>query len=106
MSSSKSNWNDAQAQCGDKDGMNLASITSPELQAYIISLFPSDTGLANPVFIGGNDQNVEGNFEWIGGEPWQFSQPLKQTANDEDNDCMAYAANSPGGEEIFIILPF
>ena len=104
-----SNWNDAQVSCGNNDGMNLASITSQELQDFVTSQFASmtsDAGMTEPVFIGGQDQNTEGTFEWIGGEPWDYSQPLRTTANDDNNDCVAYSANSDTGEQFDFIFIF
>ena len=102
FSSTKSNWNDAQAECNGKGGMNLASITSQELQDFVISQIVSSNAGAEPIFIGGNDINNEGNFEWMGGEPWDYSQPLRQTANDEAHDCIGYAANDDTGEDVLI----
>ena len=89
--------------------MNLASITSQELQDFVTSQFASmtsDAGMTEPVFIGGQDQNTEGTFEWIGGEPWDYSQPLRTTANDDNNDCVAYSANSDTGEQFDFIFIF
>ena len=93
----KTDWQQAQAGCS-ANGMNLASITSQEVQDVVLAQLFSGTVLPEPVFIGGNDQNSEGTFEWISGEPWSYNQPLRTTSNDDTYDCIGYAANSDTGE--------
>ena len=85
----KGTWLEAQAGCS-ANGMNLASITSQEIQDFVISQVLSGTALPEPVYIGGHDQNSEGSYEWISGEPWSYSNPLRTTSNDAIYECIGY----------------
>ena len=95
LSDSAANWNDAQASCSGSQ-KNLASITSGEVQGYLIPQLDTSQ-LNDPVWIGGSDSNTEGNLEWIDSTAFSFKNPLPPDANDETKDCLAFSPGSNTG---------
>merc|ERR1712126_174316 len=66
-------WNESRDQC-DSLSSTLSSITSQEEQNWIVSHAPSDWAQEyGVIFIGGTDAASEGNWTWVDGQPWIFS---------------------------------
>ena len=76
-------WHTAKKYC-ENIGGHLATITSSEEQDFIEKLLPESHDY---YWLGGTDEDDEGNFTWITGEPFSYS-----------NWCV----NNPGGSENFI----
>ncbi len=65
----KYTWHEAKADAEARGG-HLVTVTSPSEWALIKSLI----GLRNtPLWMGGSDARVEGTWEWVTGEKWDFS---------------------------------
>jgi hypothetical protein len=60
-------WQQAQADA-IKRGGHLAVITTPEEQAAVVSI-----GIYNESWLGGTDSNIEGQWEWVTGEPFTYT---------------------------------
>jgi len=66
-------WNESRDQC-DSLGSKLSSITSQEEQDWIVSQAPSDWAQDyGVIYFGGTDAASEGNWTWLDGQPWIFS---------------------------------
>ena len=52
-------------------GGHLVTITSAEEQTFIGQL--ADQGDADTYSVGGTDEGHEGSWEWITGEPWEYT---------------------------------
>jgi hypothetical protein len=60
-------WQQAQVDA-IKRGGHLAAITTPEEQAAVVSI-----GIYKEYWLGGTDSNIEGQWEWVTGEPFTYS---------------------------------
>jgi len=62
-------WSTANEKCVDTGpGTTLASFSlEAEFTLVVVDEMPPEN-----YWIGGHDQNVEGTFEWLSGEPWTF----------------------------------
>ena len=85
------NWNDAKAYC-ESNGYTLATINDAGEQAYFMSQTNN-----SPHWIGYNDLDEEGVFEWVGDTSiytnWQGGQP-DNAGNNED--CVTFRYWSSG----------
>jgi hypothetical protein len=63
-------WYEAKAYCESLGGY-LATITTAAEQKFIENLI--SRGGQNQYWLGGTDEKSEGNWEWITGEPWIYS---------------------------------
>ena len=91
-------WDQAQRKCEDQGG-KLASITTWELQKWIIGRF----GLAQDRWIGATDVATEGTFVWSrsSSDPWQFTHWDDCTpANDDTKNCVKVKDASEGRWDI------
>lgn len=76
-------WLNARAFCMALDpGYDLAAVSSDPEHQFVVSQLPLMSPLR--IWLGGNDQLVEGTFEWSNGEPWGFTV----WATGEPNDAM------------------
>ena len=75
-------WQNARTYCESNFG-HLVTITSAEEQAFLQSNY---TGA---FWIGATDETVEGQWEWITGETWTYSNWMSGEPNDFNNgeDC-------------------
>ncbi len=65
-------WNTARANALALGApWDLASITSPAEQAFIVTLLPAVAGSRDHYWIGGTDGAIEGDWEWVDGETWE-----------------------------------
>lgn len=62
-------WHDAKLDAERKRG-HLATITSQQEWDTIKAAIPSSVLEGKVIWIGGSDSRVEGQWEWITGEPW------------------------------------
>jgi uncharacterized repeat protein (TIGR02543 family) len=63
-------WTEAKAFCESLGG-HLATITNTEEQKFIEDLLAKGTKVA--YWLGGTDRNNQGDWEWITGEPWSYT---------------------------------
>lgn len=55
-------WPDARSSC-EALGMHLATISDEDELLFV-------SGKFNQLWLGGQDQSIEGQYEWVSGEPW------------------------------------
>lgn len=72
---------------------NLVSITSQREKDFVDALFIQSGIVSNGVWIGLNDRNQEGNFEWTTGEAYNFSawadsEPSNMNSIDAEENCV------------------
>lgn len=97
---STSSWFDAQAYAVSIGG-NLAAITSQEEQDWIIANIPlplvgSAGGFGPGVWIGGSDAILEADWQWVTGEPWEYTN---WNPTEPNNDPVG----GPGGEDYLVM---
>ena len=63
-------WSDAKAAC-EGLGAHLATITSQAENDWVVYHMTADADLS--VWIGGTDQAQDGVWEWVTGEPWNYT---------------------------------
>ena len=63
-------WDDAKKYCENLGG-HLATITSQTEQTFLANLISA--GSRNHYWLGATDENDEGNWQWVTGEPWDYS---------------------------------
>ena len=87
-------YEDAKTSCKAKGGV-LATILNPDENAAVINAIG---GSQHPsVWIGGDDLNAEGTFEWVNGDEftytnWEEGEPNSYLGNE---DCLAVWPNFP-----------
>ena len=90
-------WHEAKAYC-EGSGGHLATITSQEEQDFIEQLLQE--GTKNCYWLGATDEKIEGQWEWVTGEPftytnWRRGQP--DNTNGIEHYLMIYRVNFPLG---------
>jgi len=66
-------WDEAVLFCKNQ-GANLVTITSEDENLFVLENFnPAHDGLANWCWLGATDRNQEGEWEWITGEKWNYT---------------------------------
>ncbi len=98
-------WHTAEGAAIMLEG-HLASITSEEEQDFIDNTILSDNAFSTEgLWIGLNDEHVEGTFEWASGEPvsftnWHFGQPDNLAADSSNADFAAVntLSSEPAGK--------
>ncbi len=63
-------WSEAKAFCESLGG-HLVTITDPQEQLFVEGLIGSNA--RNVYFIGGTDRGTEGEWTWVTGEPWEYT---------------------------------
>ena len=77
-------WTDAKAYCEELGG-HLATSTSAEKNDFLRNLSGTAT-----TWLGGTDENSEGNWEWVTGEEWDYTNWYSgQPDNSGDNQHYA-----------------
>jgi flagellin len=66
-------WHQAKSDAESRGGY-LATITSQTELDYIVSQLPDYASKIAKAWLGGTDENVEGQWEWVTGEPWVFTK--------------------------------
>lgn len=82
-------WTDARDACENMGG-HLATITSQEEQEFVAGLI-ENSGTQKNYWLGGSDHDSEGDWVWITGEAWTYSnwrikQPDNRNTEDTDHD--------------------
>jgi len=88
----ESSWYDAKAYCENLRG-HLATITSQEENDFVLN---NVLHIAYGCFIGGTDENVEGVWEWITGEAWNYSNWAPGEPNDKNGEDYLMMINVRG----------
>ncbi|PIK59724.1 putative FRAS1-related extracellular matrix protein 1 [Apostichopus japonicus] len=85
LSNSARTWDRAQRRCGERYNGHLVSILSADDQNFIRSMM---SGL--DVWIGLNDKNREGHWEWISGDQISFSRwkPNTKSKRRDQRNCV------------------
>lgn len=65
-------WTNSQAQAVALGG-NLVTISDAAENQWVVDRFSNYGGIARPLWIGLTDRDNEGNFQWVSGEPFNFS---------------------------------
>jgi hypothetical protein len=84
-------WRDAKIYCENHGGY-LATLTSQEENDFVYDRVAEDE---KSIWLGGTDRNVEGKWEWITGETWDYENwarhPIAQPDNSRDGqDYLAF----------------
>lgn len=87
-------WHDAKSYCENMGG-HLATFTSKDKNDFLANL-----ANGNNIWLGGSDEVSEGNWRWITGEDWSYSNwdygqgyQEPNDANHTDNYAYMYGAN-------------
>jgi len=93
-------WHDAKRNCEELGG-HLATITSQEEQNFIEGLIVNHS--KNIYWLGGTDEAHEGQWEWITGEPfdytnWDYNEP--NNANENEHYLQIYRKANPYWAEL------
>jgi len=73
---------------------HLATVTSTEENAWLVDTF-TGSGLNKHLF-GGTDQTVEGNWEWVTGEAWAYTNWAPGEPNNYNNEDYVEFWNNNG----------
>lgn len=80
-------WTDANAQTTALGGgWHLATLTSADENAFVISLMQSGLPQRSHFWLGANDAASEGNFTWITGELFNFTDWWGAEPNNQGNE--------------------
>jgi hypothetical protein len=63
------NWHDAE-NAAEAQGATLVTLTSQAERNFVVSTFMADR---NVYWLGGTDETTEGNFRWVTGEPFSYT---------------------------------
>lgn len=66
-------WHEAKSDAEQRGGHLLTITSQEEWEAVLHLLQLNQPAWAVPIWAGGTDQEEEGNWKWITGEPWEFS---------------------------------
>ena len=101
----KETWGNAEEYCKQSDG-HLASITSEEIHNYLYS--KADWGHHGIGFwVGGIDQEEEGNWEWTDGSPWTYTKwGEKQPDNGAKENCLEIDRNGWNDQSCYTTRKF
>jgi len=89
------NWLSAMRVCQAMQG-TLLTIPTMEVQQYLRERFGS-TSKSKRVWIGASDRNREGNWEWVTGERFGFTNWYRnQPSAKRDEDCLVFNYYSKG----------
>jgi len=78
------NWFEAKAYSESLGGY-LATLTSQDENDFVYQNFDID-GIQNGVWLGGTDEALEGNWEWITGEDWVYTNWNAGEPNNTNGD--------------------
>jgi len=86
------NWNNARALCESVGSrVTLAAITSAAEDDFV------GTFITNDIWLGGNDIATEGQFVWITGEAFVFTDWRSGEPNNDGNeDCVVFEGTQGG----------
>ncbi len=85
----KITWQQAKADAEAKGG-HLVTITSAEELAKVSEIAPGSD--SRNLWIGATDENNEGTWEWVTGEPWGFENWQPREPNNAGNEDYAHKA--------------
>ena len=78
-------WNDAR-KYADRLGGHLVTITSDEENSIVSSLVKNTSDDCDYYWIGATDEDAEGNFQWITGEPFTYTNYKEGEPNGLSSD--------------------
>jgi hypothetical protein len=87
-------WNDARIFC-ERYGAHLATVSSPEEQAWITEQFGLPS-FGRTFWLGGTDEGNEGYWKWVSGERWQYENWTSPEPNNSDGVEHALAMKADG----------
>lgn len=90
----KMTWNDSKAYC-ESNGGYPATITSEDENLFVYDNLTKTSGYY--CWYGGTDKNAEGTWEWITGEPWDYTDWLPGQPDDNGNEDYLHAHSSSKG---------
>lgn len=96
-------WTSARDKAEER-GATLATITSEEEQAFVVSRFLIGADSTTVYWIGCTDEEVEGTWQWVTGEPfgytnWKAGEPNSGDGEGEDYCTINWnVARGPVGE--------
>ena len=74
-------WDESKFQCKSMNG-TLAAVTSQEIHNFLMKKVERESRYKYTWFwIGGTDEDAEGNWEWIDGSEWNFPHWSSQAQN-------------------------
>lgn len=82
-------WQEAKEYC-ERQGGHLATITSPEEQSFISDLIRDEK--KRSYWIGLTDEDESGNWQWVNGEPFIYSNWAQHEPNNGYGGMEHYAA--------------
>ena len=88
----KKNWNDAEDFC-QKEGGHLASVTSNATRDFVVEGM-NRTGL-DSAWIGGNDIEEKGVWEWTDCTPWEVTFWAPGEPNGPGGECLDHVFKHP-----------
>ena len=90
-----STWQQAKTGCASR-GAHLATLTTQQENEFVWTQFVQGSAEASQgVWLGGTDEQLEGTWRWITGEPWVF----QGWNSGEPND----GGGSTGGEDYLLV---
>ncbi|NXS05960.1 MRC2 protein, partial [Oxylabes madagascariensis] len=98
-------WREAWNSC-EQQGANLLSITEIHEQTYINGLL---TGYSSTLWIGLNDLDINGGWQWSDNSPLKYLNWENQPDNPSEENCGVIRTESSGGwqnRDCGIALPY
>src|SRR5262245_31535662 len=97
----QNSWTGSEAEAVTLGG-HLATINDATENHFVFTTFAAFGSVNRPLWIGFTDQEVEGTYQWISGEPvtyvnWQANEP-----NNFMNEDYAYIVQDQSGIAVFV----
>jgi hypothetical protein len=87
-------WHDAKAYCENLEGY-LATLTSPQENKFVYDNLGSSSP-SNWVWLGGTDEVTEGDWKWITGESWVYTNWYQGEPNNNGGNEHYLHTNTKG----------
>ena len=112
------NWGESKSHCESMNG-TLASVTSLPIHNFLMRKVDRISSFRRYSYtwfwIGGTDEEAEGNWKWVDGSDWNFAnwatQSKKQPGGGSDQNCLQiyhgnHATNGWNDQSCYMSLPF